>query len=412
MKCKLKWLLLALFSIFLQSCAGLVNSSTKPGFQDAPRNSWNVLQTIHNPDADDVHNFGRSIAVNGNNLLVGSQTWSKDNSKQTPGRVYLFDAESGKQLWIFEDPTPPLSRRRRGIYNYGTSTALSGSTVVIGDSNDKTDAIAGGQVYVFDAVTGKLRHTLAKKTPKRGDLFGHSVTANGNMILVGAVGDDAYQGKAYLFDSVAGKLLHIFSNPNPHSSWKFGQSVALNDKYALVGTSHAESELIKDGEAYLFNVSTGALLHTFANPSPSDYDNFAFRVALTDNTVVISAMGDDTDAEDAGRAYLFDAFSGRLLRTLSKPSPAAGDFFGGMVAVSGDKVLIGTPNDNTEIESAGQVYVFNLVSGALIQKLRDEYATERAHFGSRISIDNKIAAASVTSLSVPGRVIVFSSGDE
>jgi len=64
-------------------------------------------------------------------------------------------------------------------------------------------------------------------------------------------------------------------------------------------------------------------------------------VAVSGNTVVVGAPWDDTGASDAGSAYVFDATTGGLLRTLNNPTPAASDYFGNSVAVSGNTVVVG-----------------------------------------------------------------------
>ena len=64
-------------------------------------------------------------------------------------------------------------------------------------------------------------------------------------------------------------------------------------------------------------------------------------MAVSGSTVVVGAYWDDTGATDAGAAYIFDATTGNLLRTLNNPTPAATDLFGRSVAVSGSTVVVG-----------------------------------------------------------------------
>ena len=49
------------------------------------------------------------------------------------------------------------------------------------------------------------------------DNFGYSVSVDGNLALVGAIGEDdaggLQSGKAYIFDATTGSLLHTLSNP-------------------------------------------------------------------------------------------------------------------------------------------------------------------------------------------------------
>ena len=102
--------------------------------------------------------------------------------------------------------------------NFGSSVAISGSTIVVGAWLDDTGALNAGSAYVFDAVSGNLLWTLNNPTPDVNEYFGYSVAISGNTIVVGAQYDgtganDA--GSAYVFDAASGNLLWTLNNPNP-----------------------------------------------------------------------------------------------------------------------------------------------------------------------------------------------------
>ena len=67
------------------------------------------------------------------------------------------------------------------------------------------------------------------------------------------------------------------------------------------------------------------------------------------------------------------------LATLSNPTPAAGDFFGYSVAVSGKTVVAGAPSDDTLNTDEGAAYIFGPTDGDA-DGLPDTW--EIAHFGS------------------------------
>ncbi len=82
------------------------------------------------------------------------------------------------------------------------------------------------------------------------------------------------------------------------------------------------------------------LRHTFDDPTPTDMDRFG-RVEFDGNRVLIGAHGDDTSGTDVGQAHLFDATTGNLLFTFDDPTPTVADSFGRSVALDGNRVLIG-----------------------------------------------------------------------
>ncbi|TBR08386.1 MAG: hypothetical protein EPO62_06790, partial [Candidatus Nitrosotenuis sp.] len=113
------------------------------------------------------------------------------------------------------------------------------------------------------------------------------------------------------------------------------------------------------GSAYLFDATTGALLRTFNNPAPASGDQFGHGISISGNSILIGAYQDDAGATDAGSAYLFDATTGALLHTLNNPTPVSNDSFGNSVSISGNSIIIGAYQDDAGASNAGSAYLFN-----------------------------------------------------
>ena len=121
------------------------------------------------------------------------------------GQVHLFDAVSGNLVKTFNEPTPTPDHT--GGDNFGKSVAIDGNNIVIGATGDDTNGSNVGQAHLFDAVTGNLQKTFVDPTPTLSGLFGLSVDIDGNKVVVGALWDDTNGfrvGQAYLFDAVSG----------------------------------------------------------------------------------------------------------------------------------------------------------------------------------------------------------------
>lgn len=115
-----------------------------------------------------------------------------------------------------------------------------------------------------------LLHTIPNPTPTLGDSYGWSVATDGNLIVVGAFGDDAGAtdaGTAYVFNATTGALAATLSNPAPTASDWFGFSVAISGDMAVVGAYQDDAGAFNAGIAYVFNATTGALLTTLSNPA-------------------------------------------------------------------------------------------------------------------------------------------------
>src|SRR5262245_26436838 len=75
------------------------------------------------------------------------------------------------------------------------------------------------------AAPGDLLLAIHNPSPNPGDLFGWSIAARGNDIIVGAYFDDADAedcGIVYLFDGATGALLQTFHHPVPSAGAWFG----------------------------------------------------------------------------------------------------------------------------------------------------------------------------------------------
>jgi hypothetical protein len=313
-----------------------------------------LLHTFLNPAPGNFDYFGWSIAGVDNNVLIGAP-FDDAARRRDAGAAYLFDGTTGALLHTFLHPTPA-----RADY-FGWSVAAVGDNILIGAYYDDVTVNNEGAAYLFDGETGALLQTFFNPTPARRDFFGYSVAAVGNNVLIGALSDDAGQrdtGAAYLFDGATGALLHTFLNPTPGFDDRFGETVMGVGNNVLIGAPFDDTGADNAGAAYLFDGTTGALLHTFLNPTPADEDYFGSAVGVVGNNVLIGAHGDDTGADNAGAAYLFDAATGALLHTFLHPAPVALDAFGAAVAGAGDNVLIGAPNNDTGAFNAGAAYLF------------------------------------------------------
>jgi len=310
-----------------------------------------LLLTINNPTPASGDQLGYSVAAAGNTILVGAPY---DNTGATDaGSVYLFDGATGALLRTINNPTPAF------LDQFGHSVAALGSNILVGAHFDDTGGINPGSVYLFNGATGALLLTINNPTPVTNGQFGRSVAAVGSNILVGAYSNGSINaGSAYLFNGATGALLRTINNPTPESGDSFGWSVAGVGNNVLVGAPLDNTGAISAGSAYLFNGATGTLLRTFNNPTPADDDNFGISVASVGNNILVGSPDNGFFSSDPGSAYLFNGSSGALVLTFNNPTPAVGDAFGYSVAAAGNNILVGTPYDNTGANGAGSAYLF------------------------------------------------------
>ncbi len=257
---------------------------------------------------------------------------------------------------VLNNPSPAASDF------FGFSVSISGNNVLIGAPNHDEETSNSGAAYLFDATTGNLVRTIYNPSPYSGDNFGDSVSISGNDILIGAfskdVGVNTNSGAAYLFDATTGNLVHTFLNPTPAPSDNFARLVSISGNNVLISTPNDDTGATNSGSAYLFDATTGNLVHTFLNPTPATSDLFGDSVSISGNNVLIGTPQDSTKAFRAGSAYLFDATTGNLIHTIENPSPAASDLFARSVSISGTNVIVGVYGDDTGATNSGVAYYF------------------------------------------------------
>jgi len=341
----------------------------------------NLLHTLDNPNAYGTSandQFSYTLAVDGNYAIVGAY-YEDDAGGVDSGKAYIYDVTTGNLVHTLDNPTAFSTSAGD---NFGESVAISGNYAIVGARlEDDAGGAASGKAYIFDVTTGNLVHTLDNPnvfSTSLNDTFGEAVSISGNYAIVGAsLEDDSSgisSGKAYIFDVTTGNLVHQLDNPNAFSTSfadGFGGSVSISGNYAIVG-AYAEDDAggSGSGKAYIFDVTTGNLLHTLDNPTAfgtSASDEFGYAVAISGNYAIVGAYAeDDATGANSGKAYIFDVTTGNLVATLDNPNayiPIAGlnDQFGRSVSISGNYAIVGAQyEDDASGSGSGKAYIFEL----------------------------------------------------
>jgi len=179
------------FSIFTVTLVILITSSVfSPAYGE-------LLQTFDDPTVTAADNFGFSVSIDGNYVLVGAR--GDDTKGPGVGQAHLFDATSGALLLTFDDPTVT------SFDEFGAAVSIDGNNVLVGARGDATKGPGVGQAHLYDKTSGALCKTFDDPTVTSFDNFGFSVSIDGNNVLVGARGDDTKGtnvGQVHLFDGI------------------------------------------------------------------------------------------------------------------------------------------------------------------------------------------------------------------
>src|SRR5205814_3848722 len=116
----------------------------------------------------------------------------------------------------------------------------------------------------------------------------------------------------------------------------------------------------------VFDAATGNLLRTINNPSGDQTNDFGVSLAIYGRIIVVGAPS-ESGVQESGAAIIFDALTGAYLGTLYDPSPGGPQFFGASVAIDGNTLVVGAPQQQVGGRLMGAAYIFDLTTHALLQ---------------------------------------------
>ena len=332
--------------------------------------SPSVPITLNNPTSAVDDDFGASVAVSGTRVVVGDP--KDDTALADAGSAYVYDVTSATPtmpIFTLNNPAPG------GDDEFGNSVAISGTRVIVGAATDDTGAMEGGSAYVYDlAGATPTVPVTTLNNPTGHVLFGDSVAISGTWLAIGAPFADfgaPDAGSAYVYDLTSAtptEAVAVLNTPSPASSEVFGRSVAISGSWLVVGAIGEGTGGPESGSAYIYDLASttptvpAVILN---NPHLTAGDWFGHSVAISGTRVAVGAPYDDTAGNNVGRAYVYDLASATPaipVAILNKPNPVSSDWFGFSVAISGTRVAVSSYADNTGATDAGTVYVYDLAS--------------------------------------------------
>jgi hypothetical protein len=386
--------------------------------------------TLTASDGADRADFGISVAIDGNTVVVGAPN---STPNQGLGAAYVFVKPSDGWTGMTQTAELTASDAQRGDF-FGCGVAISRNTIVVGASGATVNGNPNqGAAYVFVMpINGWTNMTqTAKLTASDGAAdvsFGSATAINSDTVVVGApfgINGNVGPGTAYVFVMPSSGWTDMTQTAELTASDGtgqdlFGASVAVSGNVVIIGAGEGAGQ--RPGVAYVFvEPQTGWKDATQnAELTASDGvigDAFGQSVSLSGNTVVVGASAHG--AGEAGAVYVFAEPSGGWANmtqtaelTVSRDTQTC---FGDSVSISGDVILAGADCTNYFI---GAAFVFvkpasgwqNTSSYKL--KLTIPFSLETDYFGGSVAISGTtgIVGAPYAPTSLPCRGGVCQAG--
>jgi len=379
--------------------------------------NWGEVTKLKASDATVDDEFGISVAISGDTVVVGAHR--DDDVNNDSGSAYVFERNLGGADSWGEVAKLKASNAAPGD-RFGISVSISGDTAVVGSLLGDSLNADTGSAYVFERNTGGANSwgqaaRLDASDGKVSDQFGNSVSISGHTVVVGAnLDDDAGvdSGSAYVYERNVGGAdnwgeVAKLTASDAAAEDEFGFSVSISVDRVVVGAPFDDDTGMSSGSAYVYVRNTGGadswgqLAKLTASDAAAE-DEFGLSVSISSDTVVAGAHFDDDVGSNSGSAYTFTVRGCQWVE-VAKPvasDAAAFDHFGRSVSISGDMVVVGALRDDDGGMDSGSAYVYERNTGGAdswgqVAKLTASDAAAEDVFGHYVSIsgDTVVVAA-------------------
>lgn len=323
--------------------------------------TWSEQQKLLADDGAGSDNFGESVDIDGDTVIVGAPR--KSGVGFDEGAAYVF-TQSGTS-WTQQQKFTADNHDRA---HFGASVTMVGDTAVVGAPLEglTSTGIERGAAYVFtrSGASWSQQQKITADTPSDEDSFGNAVAVDGDTALVGAGRESSISGtgEAHVFTRSGTSWTHQqkLLGTDIRSQDHFGWSVELDGDTALVG-SRPDSES-RPGAGYVFTRSGGTWTQQakLLSEDRQNGDRFGVAVAIDGNVAVVGARREDENGVDAGAAYVFTRSGGAWSQEqkLLADDGEGLDNFGSSVDLDGETLLVGAYPSHSGAEDAGGAYVF------------------------------------------------------
>ncbi|PJZ70972.1 hypothetical protein CH373_00055 [Leptospira perolatii] len=320
-------------------------------------------------------NFGASVAIQGNYILVGAPYENYSSSVPGAGAVYVYyyDPQTRVLDWVHTIiPVEPQANA-----HFGSSITVYDTWLAIGAPQhdivvNNYTIFDSGRTYLFEkwptARWFTHRATLDSPYIDQSKYFGNSVSMSGRRLVVGSpIGDYAAIHIYERDDAGAWSLKRSLIN---QYGGHFGSSVAIDGDIIVVGAPNYDAPRGSGtapgaGVAFTYKFTNGdwqreAMVYPVY---PDTDDNFGGKVAISGNLIAVGALLEDSAVEDygyqdnnnapnSGAVFIFERKESNGTVTwdldymLKGTVIEAGDLYGSSVGISGSTIAIGASGED------------------------------------------------------------------
>jgi len=193
----------------------------------------------------------------------------------------------------------------------------------------------------------------------------------------------------------------ILTADNASSRAYFGRNVTVDGDIAIVGADAEDTQANNAGAAYVFRLTDGEWIQETMLTADDgvESDRFGRAMARSGDAIIIGAPLRQTSGNDSGAAYIYryDGSHWNQEAVLTASNADVFAHFGNTVDISGNLAIVGAWGEKTLATSAGAAYIFEFDGSTWNETDILRPSTPAAHndfFGDEVSISDNIAFVS------------------
>ena len=327
----------------------LTDHDSDGSFADTGTLAQKINNTHSGLSLNTYDNFGRSVYLAGNKLIVGAH-----GARSYEGSVYIITDEDNDNDWTdtgttvdkIDDTTVTNLTTNDDDY-FGISVYLSGNILAVGAYGDDTEGANRGAVHILtdtdndgdfsesNTTVQEINSSHAGITLANDDYFGSGIALDDTMLAIGAVTNDAGgfdRGAVWILNDVDGdgnwtdtgttvSKIHTALKNGTNTDHalvddeRLGAAIALKDEKLYIGSQWGG--LNRKGAVYILtdedndndwtdSGTTLVKLHqNLGTYTLSNRDGYGFGLSVDDSAVVVGAPGDNDGGSDVGAIYMY-----------------------------------------------------------------------------------------------------------
>ena len=324
---------------------------------DKNGSAWQFTTKLVGSDTRAGDLFGGSIALEGNNIVIGAAY--HENTKTDEGAVYVFAYDGS--AWAQQAEVVPGDPKTSN--HFGQLVAISNTTLIASAADSNYGAV---YAFVASGASWLQQAKLVAATRQLNHCYGCAIDIDNDTVVVGAIQDNSISQAGAVFIHVRSgttwtqQAKLTVASPN---GYYFGHDVAIIGDSVLAGARLYTYNANQSGAA--FNLKRSGTTWSVQPPFyPADgqaNDNFGFPIKMYADYAAIGAADDDRGT-DAGAVYIYQLASGvyTMRQKITASDGTAGDQFMSAIGLGNGIVVIGAPYADAHGTDSGAVYIFEL----------------------------------------------------